>query len=156
MDADGYINKKTSKKGVGLRAQIGSVNKELALQEMCLIQSLGFNAKLYEIHYDNENKDKTAYRVEFGAFKDLFKMRYNSLKCVIIFVFRKQVLCHYFNELSFFVVYKVNLCKFCMGALFHLMLKLVKGYALSMDYMVYLFLIKLLLVIMLLLCIKLR
>ena len=33
-------------------------------------------------------------------------MRYNSLKCVIIFVFRKQVLCHYFNELSFFVVYK--------------------------------------------------
>ena len=35
-------------------------------------------------------------------------MRYNSLKCVIIFVFRKQVLCHYFNELSFFVVYKVQ------------------------------------------------
>ena len=33
-------------------------------------------------------------------------MRYNSLKCVIIFVFRKQVLCHYFNELYFFVVYK--------------------------------------------------
>jgi len=28
------------------------------------------------------------------------------LKCVIIFVVRKQVLCHYFNELSFFVVYK--------------------------------------------------
>ena len=39
-------------------------------------------------------------------FRYLFKMRYNSLKCVIIFVFRKQVLCHYFNELSFFVVYK--------------------------------------------------
>ncbi|QXR26838.1 GlyGly-CTERM sorting domain-containing protein [Acinetobacter junii] len=35
-------------------------------------------------------------------------MRCNSLKCVIIFVVRKQVLCHYFNELSFFVVYKAN------------------------------------------------
>ncbi len=41
-------------------------------------------------------------------FRYLFKMRSNSLKCVIIFVVRKQVLCHYFNELSFFVVYKEN------------------------------------------------
>ena len=40
-------------------------------------------------------------------FRYLFKMRCNSLKCVIIFVVRKQVLCHYFNELSFFVGYKV-------------------------------------------------
>ena len=39
-------------------------------------------------------------------FRYLFKMRCNSLKCAIIFVVRKQVLCHYFNELSFFVVYK--------------------------------------------------
>ena len=39
-------------------------------------------------------------------FRYLFKMRCNSLKCFIIFVVRKQVLCHYFNELSFFVVYK--------------------------------------------------
>jgi hypothetical protein len=44
-------------------------------------------------------------------FRYLFKMRCNSLKCVIIFVVRKQVLCHYFNELSFFVVYKDNLIK---------------------------------------------
>ncbi|WP_407500323.1 hypothetical protein [Acinetobacter baumannii] len=42
----------------------------------------------------------------------MFKMRYNSLKCVIIFVVRKQVLCHYFNELSFFVVYKDNFLDF--------------------------------------------
>ncbi|NAR97373.1 AAA family ATPase, partial [Acinetobacter haemolyticus] len=41
-------------------------------------------------------------------FRYLFKMRCNSLKCVIIFVVRKQVLCHYFNELSFFVVYKAK------------------------------------------------
>ncbi|MCI3942877.1 hypothetical protein MQX02_18200, partial [Acinetobacter baumannii] len=39
-------------------------------------------------------------------FRYLFKMRYSSLKCAIIFVVRKQVLCHYFNELYFFVVYK--------------------------------------------------
>lgn len=39
-------------------------------------------------------------------FRYLFKMRCNSLKCVIIFIVRKRVLCHYFNELSFFVVYK--------------------------------------------------
>ncbi len=46
-------------------------------------------------------------------FRYLFKMRYNSLKCVIIFVFRKQVLCHYFNELSFFVVYKGEFIQNC-------------------------------------------
>lgn len=45
-------------------------------------------------------------------FRYLFKMRCNSLKCVIIFVVRKQVLCHYFNELSFFVVYKAKFYKF--------------------------------------------
>src|SRR5450756_2249851 len=44
-------------------------------------------------------------------FRYLFKMRCNSLKCVIIFVVRKQVLCHYFNELSFFVVYKADFYK---------------------------------------------
>ena len=44
-------------------------------------------------------------------FRYLFKMRYSSLKCAIIFVVRKQVLCHYFNELYFFVVYKVKIYK---------------------------------------------
>jgi len=33
------------------------------------------------------------------------------LKCAIIFVVRKQVLCHYFNELYFFVVYKDDFYK---------------------------------------------
>ena len=36
----------------------------------------------------------------------LFKIRYNSLRCVIVFVVRKQLLWHYFNELSIFVVYR--------------------------------------------------
>jgi phosphate:Na+ symporter len=38
-------------------------------------------------------------------------MRYSSLKCVIIFVVRKQVLCHYFNELYFFRVQRNSLKK---------------------------------------------
>ncbi|MFW1930770.1 hypothetical protein ACG90B_15685 [Acinetobacter baumannii] len=44
------------------------------------------------------------------------------MKCVIIFVVRKQVLCHYFNELSFFVVYKEFLYNFLdfSGSLFNL------------------------------------
>ncbi|KGH48889.1 hypothetical protein GS19_16605 [Acinetobacter idrijaensis] len=59
-------------------------------------------------------------------FRYLFKMRCNSLKCVIIFVVRKQVLCHYFNELSFFVVYKVVIIEvMLLGASYEVFLLLI-------------------------------
>ena len=46
------------------------------------------------------------FKCDLFHFRDLFKIRYNSLRCVIVFVVRKQLLWHYFNELSIFVVYR--------------------------------------------------
>ena len=60
-------------------------------------------------------------------FRYLFKMRSNSLKCVIIFAFRKQVLCHYFNELSFFVVYKAKIVFISIATFFPMFIASWKG-----------------------------
>ena len=46
------------------------------------------------------------FKCDLFHFRYLFKIRYNSLRCAILFVVRKQLLCHYFNELSIFVVYR--------------------------------------------------
>ena len=69
IDADGYINPTTHGGSV---VQIGSVNKELALQQMALAQSLGMFAKVYQNHY-KKNSDKIRYRVEFAPTDDLIK-----------------------------------------------------------------------------------
>ena len=61
IDADGYINYSTTI----TKVQIGSTNKELAIQEMLLAQSLGMRASLYLNHYRSNNKDKIRYMVEF-------------------------------------------------------------------------------------------
>lgn len=45
--------------------QIGSTNKELALQQMLLAQSLGMRASIYRNHCDSNNKDNISYIVEF-------------------------------------------------------------------------------------------
>ena len=60
IDADGYINssQKISK------IQLGSTNKELALQQLLLAQALGMKAYMYENHY-SKNSAKVRYRVEF-------------------------------------------------------------------------------------------
>ena len=51
------------------------------------------------------------FKCDLFHFRYLFKIRYNSLRCVIVFVVRKQLLWHYFNELSIFVVYRDRLYK---------------------------------------------
>ena len=51
------------------------------------------------------------FKCDLFHFRDLFKIRCNSLRCVIVFVVRKQLLWHYFNELSIFVVYRVLMQK---------------------------------------------
>ena len=45
--------------------QINSTNKELALQQMLLAQSLGMRASIYRNHCDSNNKDNISYIVEF-------------------------------------------------------------------------------------------
>lgn len=66
IDADGYINQTSY--GV---VQIGSTNKELALQQMALAQSLGMPAKIYHNHYTKKNPNAIRYRVEFYPIEEL-------------------------------------------------------------------------------------
>ena len=60
IDADGYINNNSTIS----RVQIGSTNKELAIQQMLLAQSLGMKASMNRNRYDRD-KTKIRYRVEF-------------------------------------------------------------------------------------------
>lgn len=68
IDADGYINPLTHG---GSSIQIGSTNKELSLQQMALVQSLGMEAYMYENHYDKKDINKIRYRIEFVPSKEL-------------------------------------------------------------------------------------
>lgn len=76
IDADGYINKHINSRGTGLRIQIGSVNRELAVQQAMLAQSIGLQAKIYETRYNKDNH-KTTFRVEFAASSEII----NALAC---------------------------------------------------------------------------
>ena len=73
IDADGYINNS----GKVTKVQLGSVNKELSLQQMALMQSLGMKAVIYENHYNGKDKTKIRYRVECIPSDDLI----NALEC---------------------------------------------------------------------------
>ena len=64
IDADGYINGDL-KKHKYATVQIGSTNKELALQQMALAQSLGMSARVYKNRYSKSEDSKVRYRVEF-------------------------------------------------------------------------------------------
>lgn len=66
IDADGHISHKS-------KVQIGSVNKELALQQLALAQSLGWAAKMYLNKYSSSNSDKIRYRIEFTMTKEITK-----------------------------------------------------------------------------------
>lgn len=68
IDADGYINENSHG---GSIVQIGSTNKELALQQMALAQALGIPAKIYHNHYTKKNPNSIRYRVEFYAIDEL-------------------------------------------------------------------------------------
>lgn len=74
IDADGYLNDSTYNVSV---VQIGSTNKELALQQMALAQALGMPARVYHNHYNKKNPNAIRYRVEFLATKELL----NFLVC---------------------------------------------------------------------------
>ncbi len=68
IDADGYINDSGSHSTL----QIGSTNKELAIQQMLLLQSVGIPAKIYKNKY-NKSSASIRYRVECDADVKLIK-----------------------------------------------------------------------------------
>ena len=68
IDADGYIN---STSHGGSVVQIGSTNKELALQQMALAQALGMPAKIYHNHNNRKKPNAIRYRVEFFPVSEL-------------------------------------------------------------------------------------
>lgn len=68
IDADGYINETSHGGSV---VQIGSTNKELALQQMALAQAIGIPAKIYHNHYTKKTPNSIRYRVEFYAIDEL-------------------------------------------------------------------------------------
>ena len=68
IDADGSLNNTKNKSSI---IQIGSTNKELALQQMALAQTLGMPAKMYHNHYDKKHPGKIRYRVEFYPIEEL-------------------------------------------------------------------------------------
>lgn len=76
IDADGYINdtRKMTK------VQIGSTNKELAIQQMLLAQSLGMKAQIYLNYYKSNYKDLIRYRVEFFPCEELMQYIYCEKK----------------------------------------------------------------------------
>lgn len=77
VDADGYINNNA----VLARVQIGSTNKELALQEMLLAQSCGMHASIYRDHHKGrKHMDRIRYKVEFVPSNDLMKYIVSSKK----------------------------------------------------------------------------
>lgn len=73
IDADGYINNS----GRIPKIQIGSTNKELAIQEMLLAQSVGMRASIYLNRYRRNKKDAIRYSVEFIPTEELV----NTLAC---------------------------------------------------------------------------
>lgn len=68
IDADGYINDNSHGGSV---IQIGSTNKELALQQMALAQCLGMPAKMYHNHYNKKSPNAVRYRIEFYPIEEL-------------------------------------------------------------------------------------
>ena len=67
IDADGYINNSPNNPTV----QIGSTNKELALQQMALAQAMGMPASMYHNHYNSRNPEAIRYRIAFVPTSDL-------------------------------------------------------------------------------------
>ena len=73
IDADGYLNTSSKKAFI----QIGSTNKELAIQQALLAQSCGMFAKIYLNHYKHNKTDAIRYRVEFTPTNELLSF----IKC---------------------------------------------------------------------------
>lgn len=80
IDADGYINSHQNEKEYST-VQIGSTNKELALGQMALAQSLGMPARIYHNQYTKKNPELIRYRVEFYPNDELINHIVCKKKC---------------------------------------------------------------------------
>lgn len=67
IDADGYVHSNERMCNV----EIGSTNKEIAIEEMLLANSLGYDAKIIENRYTSQDKSKIRYQVYFKLREDL-------------------------------------------------------------------------------------
>ena len=76
IDGDGYVSYKS-------KVQLGSTNKELALQQLALAQSLGYSAKLYLNRYDSAQPEKIRYRVEFTMSDEIAKYLASTKKSCV-------------------------------------------------------------------------
>ena len=65
IDADGYINPKSG------MVQTCSINRELAIQQTLLAQSLGMQTSIYINHYDKDKNDNICYQVTFSPTSEL-------------------------------------------------------------------------------------
>lgn len=75
IDADGHIHKVKS------RISLGSTNKELALEQLLLVQSLGYSAKCYLNHYrGSHDKKNIRYKIEFPFTKEIKDVLASSKK----------------------------------------------------------------------------
>lgn len=73
IDGDGHISHKS-------KVQIGSVNKELSLQQIALAQSIGIPAKMYLNRYNSSDRTKIRYRVEYSMTKEIAEYLANNKK----------------------------------------------------------------------------
>lgn len=71
IDADGYIQ---SDDTGNCFVHIGSTNEELSLQQMELVQSLGYNAAMYLNHYPSKHPEKIRYKVMFRPNQNLIDL----------------------------------------------------------------------------------
>ena len=87
VDTDGYCNIKKN------HIELGSINKELAIQQMLLSLSLGCKTNLYENYYDSKDTSKIRYRVCIYPTKDLIDVLQSSEKKEIgnKFIFENKI-----------------------------------------------------------------
>lgn len=71
IDADGYVVRTGNKAGTG-QIKIGSINRELALQQVMLAQSLGMDATVYVNHY-KKGSSNVRHFVSFTGTSELAK-----------------------------------------------------------------------------------
>lgn len=95
IDADGYINPTTHGGSV---VQIGSTNKELALQQAALAKSLDMPSVIYQNHYSKKNPNAIRYRVEFAPSEEL-----------LTYIISNKKVNNYVDNLTDYRYYKANI-----------------------------------------------
>ncbi|MNH66474.1 Anaerobic ribonucleoside-triphosphate reductase [compost metagenome] len=86
IDADGHVKNVHG----SARVEIGSTNKELALQQMALAQTVNIKAKLYLNKYNGNDLSKLRYKVEFYNTYELNKYIKSKKKNSVLIDCKKE------------------------------------------------------------------